>query len=126
MQAAADTLSGNAGAMAAEAAVVAGASNQSAGLVDSIAGAAEELSASAREIEARVRHTSAIASSALSDTQGLKETVMSLSRAAEEIGAVVTLIREVAEQTNLLALNATIEAARAGILGGASRWSPRR
>ena len=117
MQAAADTLSGNAGAMAAEAAVVAGASEQSAGLVDSIASAAEELSASAREIEARVRHTSAIATSALSDTQGLKETVMSLSQAAEEIGAVVTLIREVAEQTNLLALNATIEAARAGAAG---------
>ncbi|MGU3466388.1 methyl-accepting chemotaxis protein [Methylobacterium sp. C33D] len=117
MQAAADTLSGNAGAMAAEAAVVAGASNQSAGLVDSVASAAEELSASAREIGARVRHTSAIATSALSDTQGLKETVMSLSQAAEEIGAVVTLIREVAEQTNLLALNATIEAARAGAAG---------
>ncbi len=117
MQAAADTLSGNAGAMAAESAVVAGASQQSAGLVDSIASAAEELSASAREIEARVRHTSAIATSALSDTQGLKETVMSLSQAAEEIGAVVTLIREVAEQTNLLALNATIEAARAGAAG---------
>ncbi|KZC01703.1 MULTISPECIES: methyl-accepting chemotaxis protein [Methylobacterium] len=117
MQAAADTLSGNAGAMTAEAAVVAGASEQSAGLVDSIASAAEELSASAREIEARVRHTSAIATSALSDTQGLKETVMSLSQAAEEIGAVVTLIREVAEQTNLLALNATIEAARAGAAG---------
>ncbi|MEE7506325.1 HAMP domain-containing methyl-accepting chemotaxis protein [Methylobacterium mesophilicum] len=117
MEAAADTLSGNAGAMAAEAAVVAGASNQSAGLVDSVASAAEELSASAREIGARVRHTSAIATSALSDTQGLKETVMSLSQAAEEIGAVVTLIREVAEQTNLLALNATIEAARAGAAG---------
>ncbi|MGH1589295.1 methyl-accepting chemotaxis protein [Methylobacterium phyllosphaerae] len=117
MQRAADTLSGNAGAMAAEAAVVAGASSQSAGIVDSIASAAEELSASAREIEARVRYTSEIASSALTETRGLEETVMSLSQAAEEIGAVVTLIRTVAEQTNLLALNATIEAARAGAAG---------
>jgi methyl-accepting chemotaxis protein len=117
MQAAADTLSGNAGAMASEAAVVAGASGQTAEIVDSIASAAEELSASAREIEARVRYTSEIAASALTDTRGLEETVMSLSQAAEEIGAVVTLIREIAEQTNLLALNATIEAARAGAAG---------
>jgi len=117
MQAAADTLSGNAGAMSAEATIVAEASSQTAGIVDSIAGAAEELSASAREIEARVRHTSEIASSALSDTRGLEQTVRSLSQAAEEIGAVVTLIRDVAEQTNLLALNATIEAARAGPAG---------
>ena len=117
MQAAANTLSGNAGAMVNQASVVAGASDQTAGMVDSIAGAAEQLSASAREIEARVRHTSEIASSALTDTQGLEQTVMSLSQAAEEIGAVVTLIRDVAEQTNLLALNATIEAARAGVAG---------
>ncbi|MCJ2085316.1 methyl-accepting chemotaxis protein [Methylobacterium sp. E-005] len=117
MQAAADTLSGNAGDMAARATVVADASSQTAGIVDSIASAAEELSASAREIEARVRHTSEIASTALTDTRGLEETVRSLSQAAEEIGAVVTLIRDVAEQTNLLALNATIEAARAGAAG---------
>ena len=117
MQAAADTLSGNAGSMAAQATVVAGASSQTAVIVDSIASAAEELSASAREIEIRVRHTSEIASSALPDTQGLEQTVTSLSQAAEEIGLVVTLIRDVAEQTNLLALNATIEAARAGVAG---------
>ena len=117
MQSAADTLSTNAGAMVSQASVVAGASDQTAGMVDSIASAAEELSASAREIEARVRFTSEIASSALTDTRGLEQTVMSLSQAAEEIGAVVTLIREVAEQTNLLALNATIEAARAGAAG---------
>ena len=117
MQTAADTLSGNASDMAARATVVADASSQTAGIVDSIAGAAEELSASAREIEARVRHTSEIASAALTDTRGLEQTVRSLSQAAEEIGAVVTLIRDVAEQTNLLALNATIEAARAGAAG---------
>ena len=117
MQGAADTLSGNAGAMSAEATVVAESSSQTAGIVDSIASAAEELSASAREIEARVRHTSEIASTALADTRGLEQTVRSLAQAAEEIGAVVTLIRDVAEQTNLLALNATIEAARAGAAG---------
>ncbi|MCJ2126078.1 methyl-accepting chemotaxis protein [Methylobacterium sp. J-077] len=117
MQEAAATLTGTAGDMAARAAVVAGASSQTAGIVDSIASAAEEFAASAREIEERVRHTSEIAATALSDTKQLEFTVSSLSQAAGEIDAVVTLIRTVAEQTNLLALNATIEAARAGAAG---------
>ncbi|MFF8803161.1 MULTISPECIES: methyl-accepting chemotaxis protein [unclassified Methylobacterium] len=117
MQVAADTLSGTAGDTTAQAIRVANASDQSAGVIDSIAGAAEELSSSAREIEEQVRHTNEIASVALSDTRGLETTVGALSRAASEIGAVVTLIRSVADQTNLLALNATIEAARAGAAG---------
>jgi methyl-accepting chemotaxis protein len=117
LQAAADTLFGTAGDTTAQTARVATASDQSAGLIDSIAGAAEELSNAAREIEDRVRQTSEIASVALSDAGGLETTVTDLSRAAREIGAVVTLIRSVAEQTNLLALNATIEAARAGEAG---------
>jgi methyl-accepting chemotaxis protein len=86
-------------------------------VVDSIAGAAEELSGSACSIGERVRHASRIAEAALSDASGLEATVTALSRAADEVGAVVTLIRDVAEQTNLLALNATIEAARAGESG---------
>jgi methyl-accepting chemotaxis protein len=117
MLSAADTLSGTAGDTATQATVVAGASDQTAGIIDSIASAAEEFSVSAREIEARVIHTSEIAASALTDTRSLEHTVRSLAQAADEIGAVVTLIREVAEQTNLLALNATIEAARAGAAG---------
>ena len=40
-----------------------------------------------------------------------------LALAAEKIGDVVKLIRNIAGQTNLLALNATIEAARAGEAG---------
>jgi methyl-accepting chemotaxis protein len=117
MQVAADTLSTTAGDTAAQAARVAAASNQSVDVVNGIAGAAEELSSSARAIEEQVRHTSKIASVALTDARGLETTVASLSRAAAEIGAVVTLIRTVAAQTNLLALNATIEAARAGTAG---------
>ncbi|BAU91597.1 methyl-accepting chemotaxis sensory transducer [Methylorubrum populi] len=117
MRAAADRLRETAGDTTLRAGEVAGASEQSAGVVDSIAGAAEELSGSARSIGERVRHASRIAETALTDASGLESTVCALSRAAEEVGAVVTLIRDVAEQTNLLALNATIEAARAGESG---------
>ena len=117
MQDAAATLTGTASDMVARASVVAGASSQTADIVDSVASAAEEFAASAREIEGRVRHTSEIAATALNDTKQLEFTVSSLSQAAAEIDAVVTLIRTVAEQTNLLALNATIEAARAGVAG---------
>ena len=40
--------------------------------------------------------------------------IIGLAEAAQKIGDVVELIRNIAGQTNLLALNATIEAARAG------------
>ncbi len=117
MQASADALSGLAGETTTQIAVVAEASDQTAGVVVSIASAAEELSVAAREIESQVRHTSEIASTALSDTQGLVATVTTLSQAADDAGAVIALIRAVAQQTNMLALNATIEAARAGAAG---------
>lgn len=117
MRAAADRMRDTAGDTTLRAGEVAGASEQSAGVVDSIAGAAEELSGSARSIGERVRHASRIAETALTDASGLKTTVTALARAADEVGAVVSLIHDVAEQTNLLALNATIEAARAGEAG---------
>ncbi|MEE7458743.1 chemotaxis protein [Methylorubrum populi] len=117
MRSAADRLRATATDTTLRAEQVAGASDQSAQVVDSIAGAAEELSGSARAIGERVRHASRITETALADAQGLESTVGTLSRAAEEVGAVVTLIRTVAGQTNLLALNATIEAARAGEAG---------
>ena len=117
MPASADMLSDLAGETTAQVIVAADASEQTAGVVVSIATAAKELSVAAQEIEGRVRHTSRIASTALSDTQGLVATVTTLAQAADEAGSVIALIRAVARQTNMLALNATIEAARAGEVG---------
>lgn len=47
-------------------------------------------------------------------SQEASDTVANLSKRADEINSILSLIKDVAEQTNLLALNAAIEAARAG------------
>ncbi len=50
-------------------------------------------------------------------TVRLASVVEKLNMSVEEIGGIVTVIKDIADQTNLLALNAAIEAARAGEQG---------
>lgn len=96
---------------------VASASDQASANVGTVAAAAEELTASISEIGNQISVALANVSDTSSMTITTNERMSELLASAQEIGQVVTLIREIAGQTNLLALNATIEAARAGEAG---------
>lgn len=84
---------------------------------ESVAAACEELSASVQEISRNVIEVSSITHTAVDRAANTNQLVRGLADAAEQIGAVVSMITDIAGQTNLLALNATIEAARAGSAG---------
>ncbi|MFA6267970.1 MAG: PAS-domain containing protein [Pseudolabrys sp.] len=85
--------------------------------VENVAAAIEELSASASEVDHRLMNATQIVRLALDEAQVTNDDIKRLAQAAEKIGDVVKLIRNIAGQTNLLALNATIEAARSGAAG---------
>jgi methyl-accepting chemotaxis protein len=85
--------------------------------VNAVAFAASELSASIAEISDQLVQTTQVVKVAATEAEATDGEIAGLSLAAEKIGEVVSLIREIAAQTNLLALNATIEAARAGEAG---------
>ncbi|WP_449383411.1 methyl-accepting chemotaxis protein [Bradyrhizobium sp. UFLA05-112] len=97
--------------------VVAGAAGEASDSVTTVATGTEELNASIREIGAQVTKSAEIAADAASEAVRTETNVRALTEAAEKIGEVLNLIRDIASQTNLLALNATIEAARAGEAG---------
>ena len=97
--------------------VVAAAAEEATVNVQSVASAATELSASIDEINRQMGQSGQLAEEAVSEARHTNEIVTGLNAAAQKIGDVVKLIRDIAAQTNLLALNATIEAARAGDAG---------
>lgn len=85
--------------------------------VTSASGATEELASSIKEIASQAGRSTQVAKRAVAGADSTFSTMQELSNAADRIGAVMSLIRDIANQTNLLALNATIEAARAGEAG---------
>jgi methyl-accepting chemotaxis protein len=68
-------------------------------------------------ISEQVRRGSGLGREAVARAQTSRATIDALTKAANQIGDIVTVINAIAAQTNLLALNATIEAARAGETG---------
>jgi len=85
--------------------------------VQSVAGSAEELAVSFGTVGDELAVSADIARQAVQQAAYTTDTVKGLASAADQIGAVTHLIKEIADQTNLLALNATIEAVRAGEAG---------
>src|ERR1700730_8029337 len=117
MPAAAQALAGTAEEASQQSTTVAAATTQASVNVETVAGATEELTASVGEIGRQVEQSTEIARAAVEQAGRTSTTVDGLARAAQRIGEVVKLSRDVASHTNLLALNATIEAARAGDAG---------
>ena len=93
------------------------ASNEASANVRTAATAADEMSESIGEISQQIGRTTDVVSVAVNEAQSTNDDIVNLADAAQKIGDVVKLIRNIAGQTNLLALNATIEAARAGEAG---------
>jgi methyl-accepting chemotaxis protein len=92
-------------------------SNAASTNVAMVAGSAEQLSASIAKINQQLAQTKEIVGNAVIKAETTNNECAELAQAAQKIGDVVKLIRNIAGQTNLLALNATIEAARAGEAG---------
>jgi methyl-accepting chemotaxis protein len=78
---------------------------------------ATELSASIGEMGHQLTRAAEVVRVSANEAETTNQQIAGLADAAQKIGDVVKLIRDIAGQTNLLALNATIEAARAGEAG---------
>lgn len=100
-----------------QATVVASASEETSINVQMIATASDQMASVVAEITQQIAYSAQIANKAVGEAELTSQTVRSLIAAAQKVGAVIDLIKDIADQTNLLALNATIEAARAGDAG---------
>ena len=85
--------------------------------VSTVASAAEEMSSAVKEISEQVARSTQVVAETVEKASNADSSAKTLEGAANEIGDVVQLIKDIAEQINLLALNATIESARAGEAG---------
>ena len=117
MEATASSMASVAEETSRQAMLVAAASAQATSNVNMVAGATEEMSASVQEIGTQAASSATIAREASEQTRETVAVAAELDRAAQDIGKVIHMIRDVAEQSKLLALNATIEAERAGQAG---------
>ena len=113
----AETLSRAANDTSSKANAVASAASQASASVQTVAGSAGEMTNSIGTISRRVSDATQRAEGAAAQAEKSRDTIHTLSDAADKIGEVVQLVQAIASQTNLLALNATIEAARAGEAG---------
>jgi methyl-accepting chemotaxis protein len=93
------------------------ASNEASINVTTAATAADQMASSIDEISRQLVQTTDVVRLTVTEAHATNDSIKGLADAAQKIGDVVELIRNIAGQTNLLALNATIEAARAGEAG---------
>jgi hypothetical protein len=91
-----------------------GRSEQSA---QAVAHASEQLHLAIGEISQQVSSACKVVNTTVAESADACKVIDQLRTAADQIGSILGIIRDIAGQTNLLALNATIEAARAGEAG---------
>ncbi len=95
----------------------ASAATQAASTVSTIASGAEELNSSIREIAQSMARSKTSVEQVINLADEADRSTHTLTKAAEQMSGIVSLIQDIANQINLLALNATIESARAGDVG---------